>query len=63
MKELDVVELIKEYNGLPVGTEGTIVSENDGLFFEVEFFDKTGNTILVQATPIDVIKLVMEYIE
>ena len=39
MKELDVVRLTKEFEGLPIGTEGTIVCEYDGKAFEVEFFD------------------------
>lgn len=39
MKELDVVRLTKEFEGLPAGTEGTIVCEYDGKVFEVEFFD------------------------
>ena len=39
MKELDIVKLNKEFNGLKAGTEGTIVLEYDGSYFEVEFFD------------------------
>ena len=35
MKELDVVKLKREFNGLPLGTEGTIVLEYDGTHFEV----------------------------
>ena len=31
MKELDVVRLIKEFEGLPIGTKGTIVCEYDGI--------------------------------
>ena len=42
MKELDVVKLTKEFNGLSAGTEGTIVLEYDGTYFEVEFFDSNG---------------------
>ena len=45
MKELDVVRLTKEFKGLPAGTEGAIVLEYDGTFFEVEFFDDDGDTI------------------
>lgn len=45
MKELDVVRLTSEFNGLPIGTEGTIVLEYDGKYFEVEFVDNDGDTI------------------
>lgn len=58
MKELDVVRLIKDFNGLSTGTEGTIVLEYDGTFFEVEFFDSDGDTIDVFTTPADAIELV-----
>ena len=34
MKELDVVKLVKDFNGLPAGTEGTIVLEYDGTAYE-----------------------------
>lgn len=59
MKELDVVKLTKEFNGLFAGTEGTIVLEYDGTYFEVEFFDSNGDTIDVFTTPIDVLELVI----
>ena len=39
MSELDVVTLKNEFNGVPAGTQGTIVLEYDGTAFEVEFFD------------------------
>lgn len=58
MKELDVVKLTKEFNGLPIGTEGTIVLKYDDKFFEVEFFDSNGDTIDVITTPVDVLKLI-----
>ncbi len=61
MKELDVVRLTKEFEGLPIGTEGTIVCEYDGKAFEVEFFDSEGDTIDVFTTPIEVIELLIEY--
>ena len=57
MKELDVVKLKKEFNGLKAGTEGTIVLEYDGSYFEVEFFDMNGDTIDVFTTPADVLEL------
>lgn len=61
MKELDVVRLVKEFEGLSIGTKGTIVLEYDGKCFEVEFFDKDGNTIDVLTTPIDYIELEKEF--
>ena len=59
MKELDVVRLIAEFNGLPIGTEGTIVLEYDGKYFEVEFVDNDGDTIDVFTTPADVLEIVV----
>jgi hypothetical protein len=61
MKELDVVRLTKEFGGLPIGTEGTIVCEYDGKAFEVEFFDSEGDTIDVFTTPVEVLELLIEY--
>ena len=60
MKELDVVRLTKEFEGLPIGTEGTIVCEYDGKAFEVEFFDNDGDTIDVFTTPVEVLELLIE---
>ena len=57
MKELDVVKLTKEFNGLSVGTEGVIVLEYDGAYFEVEFFDTNGDTIDVITTPSNILEL------
>ena len=61
MKELDVVRLTKEFEGLPIGTEGTIVCEYDGKAFEVEFFDNDGDTIDVFTTPVEVLELRIKY--
>ena len=61
MKELDVVRLTKEFEGLPIGTEGTIVYEYDGKAFEVEFFDNDGDTIDVFTTPVEVLEFLIEY--
>ena len=58
MKELDVVKLIKEFNGLPAGINGTIVLEYDGGFFEVEFVNSKGDTIDVMTTPVEVLELI-----
>ena len=57
MKELDVVTLKNDFNGVPAGTQGTIVLEYDGTAFEVEFFDKDGHTLDVLTTPAELIKL------
>lgn len=59
MKELDVVRLISEFNGLPAGTRGTIVLEYDGTHFEVEFFDNDGETIDVFTTPASALEVVI----
>ena len=53
MKELDVVTLKNDFNGV----QGTIVLEYDGTAFEVEFFDKDGRTLDVLTTPKEFIKL------
>lgn len=58
MKELDVVKLIKEFNGLPIGTKGAIVLEYDDTYYEVEFFDSNSDTIGVFTTPRDVLELI-----
>ena len=60
MKELDIVKLTKEFNGLKAGTEGTIVLEYDGSYFEVEFFDDNNDTIGVFTTPVELLELVKE---
>ena len=60
MKELDVVKLNKEFKGLTAGTEGTIVLEYDGNYFEVEFFDDNNDTIGVFTTPIELLETVNE---
>lgn len=58
MKELDVVKLNKEFKGLKAGTEGTIVLDYDGNYFEVEFFDDNNDTIGVFTTPIELLETV-----
>lgn len=60
MKELDVVKLNKEFKGLKAGTEGTIVLDYDGNYFEVEFFDDNNDTIGVFTTPIELLETVNE---
>lgn len=60
MKELDVVKLNKEFKGLKAGTEGTIVLEYDGNYFEVEFFDDNNDTIGVFTTPLELLETVNE---
>lgn len=58
MKELDVVKLTQEFEGLASGTEGTIVLEYDGQYYEVEFFDSNGDTIDVLTTPANILECV-----
>ncbi|MCD7722662.1 MAG: DUF4926 domain-containing protein [Clostridiales bacterium] len=58
MKELDVVRLVENFNGFSAGTEGTIVAEYDGEYFEVEFFDVNGDTIDVITTPTSKLQLI-----
>ena len=60
MKELDIVKLNNEFNGLKAGTEGTIVLEYDGNYFEVEFFDDNNDTIGVFTTPVELLEIVKE---
>ena len=61
MKELDVVRLVQEFNGFPLGTEGTIVHKYDDSMYEVEFFNKDGDTLDVVTTPKNVIELAKSY--
>ena len=61
MKELDVVKLMEDFEGLSAGTEGTIVCEYDGKAFEVEFVDCDGQTIDVVTTPIELLQLIKAY--
>ena len=63
MKELDVVKLLKDFEGINAGTEGTIVCEYDGKAFEVEFTDCNGDTLDVLTTPAELLELVQEYKE
>lgn len=58
MKELDVVKLIREFKGLPIGTKGAIVLKYNDTYYEVEFFDSNGDTIGVFTTPHDVLEIV-----
>ena len=57
MKELDVVRLKENFNGIPAGTEGTIVLEHDSTHFEVEFFNNNGDTIDVLTIPTEMIEI------
>ena len=59
MKELDVVRLKYDFQGISAGTIGTIVLEYDGTAFEVEFTDNDGETIDVLTTPAEKIELVI----
>ena len=57
MKELDVVKLLKSYNGIQTGTVGTIVLKYDDKNYEVEFFDADGETIDVLTIHADLLEL------
>ena len=61
MKEVDVVKLKSELQGLPVETNSSIVLEYDGRCFEVEFFDSDGDTIDGLTTPAELLELVVAY--
>ena len=56
MEELECVKLKKAFEGMPIGTKGTIVLKYTEEDFEVEFFDENGDTI-------DVCTIKGEYIE
>lgn len=45
MEELDLVKLKQDYKDLRKGTLGTIVLKYNDKDYEVEFFDKSKNTI------------------
>ena len=61
MNELDVVKLRCNFNGIQSGTVGTIVLKYDDENYEVEFFDKNGDTIDVLTISKDFLELVSRY--
>ena len=61
MKELDVVRLVQELQSIPVDTVGTIVHKYDDSMYEVEFFNKDGDTLDVITTPKIAIELIKSY--
>lgn len=61
MKEFDTVKLTENYEGIPEGTQGTIIQEYQPSLFEVEFFDDDHNMIDTVTTPIMVLDLVSEF--
>ena len=63
MKELDVVKLLSDYEGVLKGTEGTVVLDYDEDTCEVEFFDTDGNTIDVVTTPKNLLEVIYVYSE
>jgi hypothetical protein len=59
LKELDVVELVKELPQIPEGTQGTVVLVYPGGGeVEVEFFDQEGNTIGVERVSVELLRKV-----
>lgn len=61
MKEFDTVILKESYEGVPEGTQGTIIQEYQPSLFEVEFFDNDHNMIDTVTTPIMVLDLVQGF--
>ena len=61
MKEFDTVILKESYEGIPEGTQGTILQEYHKSLFEVEFVDKDNNMLDTVTTPIMVLDLVSEF--
>ena len=59
LKELDVVELIKELATIPKGTQGTVVLVYPGgRQVVVEFVGEKGETLGVESVPVDFLKKV-----
>jgi hypothetical protein len=59
IKELDVVELIKELPQIPAGPQGTVVFVYPkGDEVEVEFFDQEGSTIGVEKVSVEFLRKV-----
>ena len=61
MKELDIVKLNRNYNGIQEGTIGTIVLKYNDNNYEVEFFDENGDTIDVLTISEDYLELKSRY--
>ena len=51
---------MKKFNGLKAGTEGTIVSDYNGNYFEVEFVDSNNDTIDIFTTPAELLEIVKD---
>ena len=59
LKELDIVELIRELPEIPNGTQGTVVLVYPGGDeVEVEFFDQEGNTMGVEKVSAELLRKV-----
>jgi hypothetical protein len=59
LKELDVVELVKELPQILEGTQGTVVFVYPGgNEFEVEFVDQEGNTLDVERVSAELLRKV-----
>jgi hypothetical protein len=59
LKELDIVELIRELPKIPKGTQGTVVFVyQEGNEVEVEFFDQEGNTMSVESVSVEFLRKV-----
>ncbi|MFC0265918.1 DUF4926 domain-containing protein [Alloscardovia macacae] len=60
MKEYDSVKLLKDFDGIRLGTRGAIVSDYTEAF-DVEFFDTDGDTIDVVTVPAELLELVHSF--
>ena len=63
MNELDSVKLNKDFQNISKGTEGAIVHKYDENNFEVEFFNKEGDTIDVVTINKEYLDLIEKYTE
>lgn len=57
MEELDGVILLKDFENLKKGSEGTIVLKYNDVDFEVEFFDKKDKSLGVYTISKDYIEV------
>lgn len=57
LKNRDLIVLIREFRGMPIGTMGLIISKADKTHYKIRFFYKDGDTIGVYLTPRSAFKL------
>lgn len=61
MKVNDLVKLVKDFEGMPEGTMGGIVSVNDDETFDVEFLDDDYCITDVFKTPAELLEFVWSF--